>query len=79
MIPSRRLVAAAVAVAVVLAAGPAAADWNAGLELYKQGRFADAVEHFQAVVKSNPGWPGGYLMLGRCQLAARSLQLERSA
>jgi len=70
MIPSRRLVvAAAVAVAVVLAAGPAAADWSAGLELYQQGRFAEAVEHFQAVVKSNPRWPGGYLMLGRCQLA----------
>ena len=69
MIPSYRLVVATLAVAVVLAAGPANADWGAGLELYNQGRFADAVEHFQAVVKSNPHWPGGYLMLGRCQLA----------
>ena len=69
MIPSYRLVVATLAVAVALAAGPANADWGAGLELYNQGRFADAVEHFRAVVKSNPHWPGGYLMLGRCQLA----------
>ncbi len=69
MIPSYRLVAAAVLVVVLLVAGPAAADWSAGVDLYNQGRFADAVEHFQAVVKSNPSWPGGYLMLGRCLLA----------
>ncbi len=70
MIPSRRLfVVTAVAVAVVLLAGPVAADWSAGVDLYNLGRFAEAAEHFQAVVKSNPNWPGGYLMLGRCQLA----------
>jgi tetratricopeptide (TPR) repeat protein len=71
MKPSRRLVviAAFVALIVVSAAGTAAADWKAGVELYTQGRFADAAEHFRATVKSNPRWPGGYLMLGRCQLA----------
>jgi tetratricopeptide (TPR) repeat protein len=63
------VVVTALAVAVVLVAGPVAADWSAGVDLYHQGRFAEAAEHFQAVVKSNPNWPGGYLMLGRCQLA----------
>jgi len=70
MIPFRRLlVVTALAVAVVLPARPVAADWSAGVDLYHQGRFAEAAEHFQGVVKSNPSWPGGYLMLGRCQLA----------
>ncbi len=71
MKPSCRLVviAASAALIVVSAAGPATADWSAGLELYTQGRFADAAEHFRATVTSNPHWPGGYLMLGRCQLA----------
>jgi len=70
MIPSRNLVVVtALAVASVLVAGPVAADWSAGVDLYHQGRFAEAAEHFREVVKSNPGWPGGYLMLGRCQLA----------
>ena len=62
-------VIALVAVVAMLAAGPVTADWNDGLELYSQGRFAEAAEQFQATVKSNPHWPGGYLMLGRCQLA----------
>jgi tetratricopeptide (TPR) repeat protein len=60
---------AIVAAVTALAAGPAAADWDEGLELYGQGRFAEAAVQFQATVKSNPHWPGGYLMLGRCQLA----------
>ena len=62
---------AASMMAVALAAGSAAADWSAGLQLYNEGRFADAMEHFQATVTSNPNWPGGYLMLGRCQLALK--------
>jgi tetratricopeptide (TPR) repeat protein len=68
---SRRLVVIAASAALVLvsAAGPAAADWKTGVELYNQGRFANAAEHFLATIKSNPHWPGGYLMLGRCQLA----------
>jgi len=70
MIPLRRaLVCTVLAVAVVVGAGPVAADWNTGVDLYNQGLFAEAAEHFQAVVKSNPNWPGGYLMLGRCELA----------
>ena len=70
MIPLRRiLVITALAVAVVFGAGTVAADWNAGVDFYNQGLFAEATEHFQAVVKSNPNWPGGYLMLGRCELA----------
>jgi tetratricopeptide (TPR) repeat protein len=70
MIPLRRVfVFTALSVAVVVGAGPVAADWNTGVDLYNQGLFAEAAEHFQAVVKSNPSWPGGYLMLGRCELA----------
>lgn len=70
MIPMNRvLVITALAVAVVLLVGPVAADWSAGVDLYNQGRFAEAAERFQAVVRSNPNWPGGYLMLGRCRLA----------
>jgi len=70
MITVRRLLGViALAVVVVLAAGPAAADWSAGVDLYNQGRFADAAEHFRQVVGTNPSWPGGYLMLGRCELA----------
>lgn len=63
-----RLLAAATA-AIVLAAGSAAADWDSGRELYHQGRFDEAAVHFQETVKSNPNWPSGYVMLGRCQLA----------
>jgi tetratricopeptide (TPR) repeat protein len=65
----KALVIIIVATVTVLVAGPVAADWNEGLELYSQGRFAEAAVQFQATVKSNPHWPGGYLMLGRCQLA----------
>jgi tetratricopeptide (TPR) repeat protein len=63
------VVAGFMAMMAALAAVPAAADWDEGRALYSQGRFAEAAEHFQAAVKSNPHWPGGYLMLGRCQLA----------
>ncbi len=71
MKPSRRLavIAASVALIVISATGTASADWSAGVDLYTQGRFADAAGHFRATVRSNPNWPGGYLMLGRCQLA----------
>jgi len=70
MIPLRSvLVITALAAAVVLATGPVAADWNAGRQLYNEGRFAEAAVHFQETVGSNPNWPSGYLMLGRCQLA----------
>ncbi len=65
------VIAAFAAFIVVSAAGPATADWDAGRELYRQGQFADAAEHFRAMVTSNPRWPGGYLMLGRCQLAMK--------
>jgi len=67
--PQKALVIIIVATVTVLVAGPVAADWNEGLELYSQGRFAEAAVQFQATVTSNPHWPGGYLMLGRCQLA----------
>ncbi len=70
MILSRRLlVVTTVAVAVVMLAGRVAADWSVGVDLYQQGRFAEAAVHFRETVESNPRWPSGYLMLGRCQLA----------
>lgn len=68
MFPTRRLVTATTA-AVVLTAGLVGADWNSGRDLYNQKRFDEAAVHFQATVKSNPNWPSGYVMLGRCQLA----------
>jgi tetratricopeptide (TPR) repeat protein len=70
MIPLRRVfVITALAAAVVLGTGPVAADWDAGRQLYNEGRFAEAAVHFRETVGSNPNWPSGYLMLGRCQLA----------
>jgi len=65
-----RLVTATTAV-VVMAAGFVAADWNAGRDLFNQERFDEAAVHFQETVKSNPNWPSGYVMLGRCQLAMK--------
>jgi len=67
----RLVVIAAIAIAALLMAGPVAADWNTGLALYNQGHFEEAAENFQGVVQTNPDWPGGYLMLGRCQLALK--------
>ena len=55
----------------LLVAGIAAADWDAGRQLYTEGRFAEAAVHFRETVGSNPNWPSGYLMLGRCQLALK--------
>ncbi len=71
MISLCKLVVVTTAIAIMLTVAPVAADWNAGLELFGQERFAEAVEHFQGVIKSNPNWPGAYLMLGRCQLALK--------
>ena len=65
---SRAIDAGFMAIALLMA-GIAAADWNAGRLLYNEGRFAEAAVHFQETVGSNPNWPSGYLMLGRCQLA----------
>ncbi len=70
MFPTHRLVTSTT-VAVVLTAGLVAADWNTGRDLYNQERFGEAAVHFQATVKSNPNWPSGYVMLGRCQLAMK--------
>lgn len=65
----RMTVVAAAMIAGVLWAASSAADWDAGLELYREGRFADAMGHFHATVTEHPEWADGYLMLGRCQLA----------
>ena len=60
MITFRRLsVFTALAVAVMLGAGPVAADWSAGIDLYNQGCFTDAAGHFRQVVEDEPelaGW-----------------------
>ena len=67
MISLRRVVVITpTAVAIVSGAAPVAADWNAGVDLSNQGRVAEAAEHFQEVVTSNPNWRGGYLLLCRC-------------
>jgi len=65
-----RLTTAAAAVAL-LTAGSVGADWDSGRGLFNQGRYDEAVGHFQETVKSNPNWAPGHVMLGRCQLAMK--------
>jgi len=50
----KAIVIVLVTVVAAFAAGPVTADWKEGIELYNQGRFAEAAEQFQATVKSNP-------------------------
>ncbi|OGF58414.1 MAG: hypothetical protein A2Y62_04040 [Candidatus Fischerbacteria bacterium RBG_13_37_8] len=44
------------------------ADWDKGLELYKQEQYANASIEFQKIIKNNPKWASGYYMLALCQL-----------
>ena len=66
----RRLIAALVisGAGFLLAATSSAANdhWSQGLAAFNEGSFDIAAEHFEAVTETNPSWPGGYYMLGRC-------------
>ena len=45
------------------------ADWNEGLSAFETGNYEAAAGHFAEITRTNPTWPGGYYMLGRCQAA----------
>jgi tetratricopeptide (TPR) repeat protein len=66
---SRAAIAGAVASIILAATVTAHAEWNKGLEAYKQKDWANAVKEFEEVTKTNPDYAGGYYMLGVSQRA----------
>jgi Flp pilus assembly protein TadD len=44
--------------------GAASADWQAGVTAFQSGNYSAAASEFQAIVQSQPEWPGGHKMLG---------------
>jgi Flp pilus assembly protein TadD len=42
----------------------ASADWQAGVTAFQSGNYSAAASEFQAIVQSQPEWPGGHKMLG---------------
>jgi tetratricopeptide (TPR) repeat protein len=52
----------------------AQAGWDEGVAAFKSGNLSQAVTEFQAVVKSQPDWPGGHMMLGRTYLRMKKSQ-----
>jgi tetratricopeptide (TPR) repeat protein len=69
---SRTTIAVAASL-LLLAAATAHAEWNKGLEAYKQKDWATAVKEFEEVTKTNPDYAGGYYMLGVSQRALGQL------
>ncbi len=55
------------ATAVIASGSLALADWNEGLAAFNSENYQSAAEHFAEITRTNPSWPGGYYMLGRCQ------------
>jgi tetratricopeptide (TPR) repeat protein len=53
---------------LVLAAIPAAADFQSANNLYKSGKYMEAAAEFQALVDEHPDYADGYHMLGICFL-----------
>jgi len=70
---SRALVAGAASLVLLAAVVPAHAEWNKGLEAYKNKDWADAVKEFEEVTKTNPDYAGAYYMLGVSQRALGQL------
>jgi tetratricopeptide (TPR) repeat protein len=66
---SRAAIAGAVASIILAATVTVHAEWNKGLEAYKQKDWANAVKEFEEVTKTNPDYAGGYYMLGASQRA----------
>ena len=64
---SRAVVAVAALISLLAAASPAHAEWNKGLEAYKNKDWATAVKEFEEVTKTNPDYAGAYYMLGVSQ------------
>ena len=50
--------------AMVVTAGLAQADWNAGKAAFAAGNWAAAAAEFQATRDAQPEWYGGHFMLG---------------
>ena len=70
---SRATIAGAAALLLLAAALPAHAEWNKGLEAYKEKDWANAVKEFEEVTKTNPDYAGAYYMLGVSQRALGQL------
>jgi tetratricopeptide (TPR) repeat protein len=70
---SRATIAGAAALVMLVAAATAHAEWNKGLEAYKNKDWATAVQEFEEVTKTNPDYAGGYYMLGVSQRALGQL------
>jgi tetratricopeptide (TPR) repeat protein len=66
---SRATIAVAAAFMLVALAAPVHAEWNKGLEAYKNKDWATAVTEFEEVTKTNPDYAGAYYMLGVSQRA----------
>jgi len=70
---SRATIAGAATLLLLVAALPAHAEWNKGLEAYKKKDWANAVKEFEEVTKTNPDYAGAYYMLGVSQRALGQL------
>jgi tetratricopeptide (TPR) repeat protein len=66
-------IAGAAVLLLLVAALPAHAEWNKGLEAYKTKDWANAVKEFEEVTKTNPDYAGAYYMLGVSQRALGQL------
>jgi tetratricopeptide (TPR) repeat protein len=56
--------------AVLALAVPATADWQAGVNAYRNGDYATAIKEFEQVTQTNPDYAGAYYMLGLAQKGA---------
>jgi tetratricopeptide (TPR) repeat protein len=64
---SRAAIAITAVALLLVVAAPAGAEWNKGLEAYKNKDWAAAVREFEEVTETNPDYAGGYYMLGVSQ------------
>jgi tetratricopeptide (TPR) repeat protein len=69
-IAGRGLLIAAVVGTVLAVATPAIADWNAGVNAYRNKDYATAIKEFEKVTQTNPDYAGAYYMLGLAQSGA---------
>jgi predicted Zn-dependent protease len=69
-IAGRGLLVAAIVGTVLVVATPAVADWNAGVNAYRNKDYATAIKEFEKVTETNPDYAGAYYMLGLAQNGA---------